>query len=588
MKKIITLALVLFLNTISAQVNIDFNTQPFPSDWTMQGGFEISNAEIHPRCQQNALIGSIFEQESMFWIQTASYYYNGGNIEINLTHGIKDLYHALGVSNPFQKPKLFVEYAEGDSETWIEHEEISLDNIDESTTCLSYTSIINASDISGFETVKYRFVYKSPTQTGMIYLLYWSVDSLTIIEQSQNNCPVITGAFNENFDATEPGFGADTSVPECWRFLKNLTIPTWQQGQGYVYQFGEPNSVPHHFRMNNSMDNQGSYILVSPETDNLGNGNYRIRFFAKGNANGYDLIIGSLSNPEDSSSFTPIETKVLTSSYQEYIVDLPLTTDDYFGFKIGGGSSSTIIYIDDIFYEESSPETSTCTDNLGGGLEPSFITVKINDTSFDHNTYNEPTEYYHEYPATSNTTATLVSGQSYDIYTFTSSEAIIGIWIDYNQNDEFEANEFTELVNNMNAQNTTSFTIPTDIVGDFKMRIRSRAYGSSILPTDACTNFGSGETRDYTITVIENSLSVNDFDLLEVKAYPNPVKDILNISSEQEISGIEIFNLLGQRIVDKKINTNTTSIDLSLFPQGNYILKIKSGNNQKTLKVVKQ
>lgn len=418
MKKIITLALVLFLNTISAQVNIDFNTQPFPSDWTMQGGFEISNAEIHPRCQQNALIGSIFEQESMFWIQTASYDYNGGNIEINLTHGIKDLYHALGVSNPFQKPELFLEYAEGDSENWIEHEEISLDNINESTTCLSYTSIINASDTSGFETVKYRFVYKSPAQTGMIYLLYWSIDSIQITEQESIAAP--------------------------------------------------------------------------------------------------------------------------------------------------------------------------CTDNLGGGLEPSFITVKINDTSFDHNTYDEPTEYYHEYPATSNTTATLVAGQSYDIYTFTSSEAIIGIWIDYNQNDEFEANEFTELVNNMNAQNTTSFTIPTDIVGDFKMRIRSRAYGSSILSTDACTNFGSGETRDYTITVIESPLSVNDFDLLEVKAYPNPVKDILNISSEQEISGIEIFNLLGQRIVDKKINTNTTSIDLSVFPQGNYILKIKSGNNQKTLKVVKQ
>lgn len=50
MRKIITLALLLFLNTISAQVNIDFNTQPFPSDWTMQGSFEISNAEIHPKC----------------------------------------------------------------------------------------------------------------------------------------------------------------------------------------------------------------------------------------------------------------------------------------------------------------------------------------------------------------------------------------------------------------------------------------------------------------------------------------------------------------------------------------------------------
>lgn len=99
--------MVLFLNTISAQVNIDFNTQQLPQAWTMQGSFAISNATIHPTCQQNSLIGSFFTPSSDFWLQTDTYSYNGNDVNINITYGIKDLYHELGVSSPFQKPELF-------------------------------------------------------------------------------------------------------------------------------------------------------------------------------------------------------------------------------------------------------------------------------------------------------------------------------------------------------------------------------------------------------------------------------------------------------------------------------------------------
>ena len=83
-------------------------------------------------------------------------------------------------------------------------------------------------------------------------------------------------------------------------------------------------------------------------------------------------------------------------------------------------------------------------------------------------------------------------------------------------------------------------------------------------------------------------LSTDDFSLFNVKIYPNPLKDILHISSEYKISEIEIFNLLGQKIVNKNLNTFETSVDLSMLPQGNYVLKIKSVKNHKILKLRKE
>lgn len=226
--------------------------------------------------------------------------------------------------------------------------------------------------------------------------------------------------------------------------------------------------------------------------------------------------------------------------------------------------------------------TPTCNDNLGGGLEPSFVTFKINGTTFEHNTYTEPTEYYHAYPQTT----TLNAGQAYDIYTFTSSEAVIGLWMDYNQNNIFEDSEYTQLVNNMLSQNTTSFTVSsTSNNGLVKMRIRSRAYGSTINSSNACTSFGSGETRDYIFTV-NNTLGTEEISLnSKIKVYPNPTSDFINIESSLEIKNVAVYNMMGQLV----LNTVSNKVDISNLSNGTFILEVTSNDGQKTRsKIVKK
>ncbi|MDG5490993.1 FG-GAP-like repeat-containing protein [Psychroserpens sp. SPM9] len=81
---------------------------------------------------------------------------------------------------------------------------------------------------------------------------------------------------------------------------------------------------------------------------------------------------------------------------------------------------------------------------------------------------------------------------------------------------------------------------------------------------------------------LENSF-VNDLIL-----YPNPTKDVLNISTIDELHNAvyTIFDINGKRVLNSKLNQNT--IDVRSLNTGNYILRIVSGNTIKSQKFIKQ
>ena len=86
----------------------------------------------------------------------------------------------------------------------------------------------------------------------------------------------------------------------------------------------------------------------------------------------------------------------------------------------------------------------------------------------------------------------------------------------------------------------------------------------------------------------ENSLQteINDVNLLEVKLYPNPGKDIVNIAVEgATVKGFEykVFSLTGVLIEEQEINSNATQLFLK---KGVYIVKIKYNNEWHTKKLI--
>jgi len=69
---------------------------------------------------------------------------------------------------------------------------------------------------------------------------------------------------------------------------------------------------------------------------------------------------------------------------------------------------------------------------------------------------------------------------------------------------------------------------------------------------------------------------------------PNPVKDVLTITNSKNIEEVTIYNLLGQSVYQKVHNTDKALVDVSLFTDGVYIVKIVSSGNQYINQIVKQ
>ncbi|MDR6763546.1 Leucine-rich repeat (LRR) protein [Flavobacterium sp. 2755] len=102
---------------------------------------------------------------------------------------------------------------------------------------------------------------------------------------------------------------------------------------------------------------------------------------------------------------------------------------------------------------------------------------------------------------------------------------------------------------------------------------------------------------DYNFPIITNkatstfkSLGTQDFEFSQYfNIYPNPVKDILNISLQNniEIKSIEIYDVLGQLVIAVPNIQNVSNIDVSKLQSGNYILKIKTAKGTSSSKFIK-
>lgn len=106
---------------------------------------------------------------------------------------------------------------------------------------------------------------------------------------------------------------------------------------------------------------------------------------------------------------------------------------------------------------------------------------------------------------------------------------------------------------------------------------------------------GNGSTTNssslISITCPISNLAVDEIisSADNLKVFPNPVNDILNVSSDQKIISVTIFNTAGQLIFTKMINNKIATVDVSELISGVYMVKINSGEkNVKTVKVIKR
>lgn len=81
------------------------------------------------------------------------------------------------------------------------------------------------------------------------------------------------------------------------------------------------------------------------------------------------------------------------------------------------------------------------------------------------------------------------------------------------------------------------------------------------------------------------TLSENTFEDFEIGVYPNPVSNLLTITSEIPIEKIEVFDLVGKKCFDQSIEKlERVEIDFKNLDSGVYILKINEKSNKKIIK----
>ena len=77
--------------------------------------------------------------------------------------------------------------------------------------------------------------------------------------------------------------------------------------------------------------------------------------------------------------------------------------------------------------------------------------------------------------------------------------------------------------------------------------------------------------------IVPSVLDTTDFGYANntISLYPNPAKEVLNISSSSQIAKIEVFDLLGKKVAS---NNNNSNVNVAAIGKGAYIVKVVQEN----------
>ena len=84
------------------------------------------------------------------------------------------------------------------------------------------------------------------------------------------------------------------------------------------------------------------------------------------------------------------------------------------------------------------------------------------------------------------------------------------------------------------------------------------------------------------------TLGISDMDSFDFAYYPNPVKDVLNITSNKPVENVAVFNLAGQKVL-ANAQVSNGEINVSALPAGVYVFKATlQGGQVETFKIIKK
>ena len=100
---------------------------------------------------------------------------------------------------------------------------------------------------------------------------------------------------------------------------------------------------------------------------------------------------------------------------------------------------------------------------------------------------------------------------------------------------------------------------------------------------------GGPVTRIDNVSVkAASAASLADLEQFSFKSYPNPAKDIINISAAKNIDKIQIYDLLGKEVLNRNVESRSTEINVSNLAKGMYLVKAFIEDAVGTYKFIKE
>ncbi|MXN92662.1 T9SS type A sorting domain-containing protein [Flavobacterium sp. Sd200] len=137
-----------------------------------------------------------------------------------------------------------------------------------------------------------------------------------------------------------------------------------------------------------------------------------------------------------------------------------------------------------------------------------------------------------------------------------------------------------------NGPNTSSPLIGsysgTEIPGPFTSTAADRSLTFEFISDQGTVREG------WSATVTCSTAGLKDSTFANLEYYPNPTNNNVTVSSTEGITGITVYNLAGQLLMDKKVSGTTADANIASFANGIYLFKVTNGTKTAHFRIVKQ
>jgi hypothetical protein len=171
----------------------------------------------------------------------------------------------------------------------------------------------------------------------------------------------------------------------------------------------------------------------------------------------------------------------------------------------------------------------------------------------------------------------------YNITAKSSDATLSDLLVDGTTITDFASDQLTYTV--QLPEGTT--TVPTVTYATSSDKASAILNNTSALPgnTTVIVTAEDGSVKSY---LIEFTLitGINDAKYSDLRVYPNPANDYIVFNSTEQ-SIVSIYTIEGKKVMEKLVKANG-SINIQELTSGQYIAKVKIGNNERTLRFMKK